>query len=170
MVGSSWESLWKAPVQVRYYESMEKEPSVSSQEGALEVDYLDRVRALQLPEGQYMVCGSAILELLGVRKAGDIDLLVSPALFKELEEKRGWVRNAQYPTTLDTPDHSAGAKQSLDFMKENYTLADLLPNAYIRDGIAFMSLEQLREAKIQLGREKDVHDLQLIDKYTSKNS
>lgn len=134
----------------------------------METNYIERVKALQLPEGQYMVCGSAILELLGIRRAGDIDLLVSPALFEELESERGWVRNPQYPTTLDTPDHSAGAKQSLDFMKENYTLADMLPHAHTQEGIAFMSLEQLREAKIQLGREKDKKDLQLIEEYLAK--
>lgn len=135
----------------------------------MEAEYIQRVRALGLPDGQYMVCGSAILELLGIRKAGDIDLLVSSALFEELETKRGWLRNPQYPTTLDTPDHSAGAKQSLDFMRENYALDDMLPNAHMQDGIAFMSLEQLREAKTQLGREKDLRDLQLIDEYLTKS-
>lgn len=53
-------------------------------------------------------------------------------------------------------------------MKENYTLADMLPHAHTQEGIAFMSLEQLREAKIQLGREKDKKDLQLIEEYLAK--
>lgn len=139
--------------------------NIPRQECAPGNTYIERVKALDLPEGQYMVCGSAILELLGIRNAGDIDLLVTQELFEELESTRGWVRNPQYPTTLDTPDHSAGAKQSLDFMAENYTLADLLPGAHVEEGIAFMSLEQLKEAKIQLGREKDKKDLQLIEEY-----
>jgi hypothetical protein len=127
---------------------------------------LERVRALGMPPGQYMVCGSAILEILGIRQAGDIDLLVSHELFIELETKRGWVRNEKYPTTLDTPDHSAGAKQSMDFMKEDYKLEELLQKAYVYEGIAFTSLGQLREAKVQLGREKDLRDIELIDAYS----
>lgn len=141
---------------------MEEVLTRTPSEGA---DYIERVKALDLPEGHYMVCGSAILELLGLRKAGDIDLLVSSELFEELESKRGWIRNPQYPTTLDMPDHSAGAKQSLDFMKEDYILSEMLPGAHLQDGIAFMSLTQLREAKVQLGREKDQKDIQLIDEY-----
>ncbi|HYE23447.1 MAG TPA: hypothetical protein VEA92_03320 [Candidatus Paceibacterota bacterium] len=130
--------------------------------------YIERVRALGLPEGHYMVCGSAILELFGIRQAGDIDLLVSPDLFSRLESEYGWIRNEKYSTTLDTPDHSAGAKQSLDFMKENPTLEEMLPGAYLQEGIPFMSLDQLKDAKLQLKREKDLRDLQLIDEYCSK--
>lgn len=131
-------------------------------------DYIERVRALGLPEGQYMVCGSAILELLGIRPAGDIDLLVSPELFKKLESEYGWIRNEKYPTSLETPEHLVGAKQSLDFMKENPSLQDMLPGAHIEEDIPFMSLDQLKEAKVQLGREKDLKDIQLIDEYLSK--
>lgn len=133
----------------------------------MQTDYIERVKALGLPAGEYMVCGSAILELLGIRKAGDIDLLVSPALMKELEEERGWIRHPKYPTTVDHPDHIAGAKESLDFMRENYTLAELMPKAFVQDGIPFMSLETLREAKTQLGREKDLKDIALIDGHLS---
>ena len=134
----------------------------------MESDYITRVKALQLPEGQYMICGSAILELLGIRKAGDIDVLVSPELFVELETNRGWVRHPKYPTTIDDPHHTAGAKQSLDFMRENYSLEELLPKAYVQDGVPFMSLQTLKEAKEQLRREKDLRDIQLIDEYLSK--
>jgi hypothetical protein len=131
-------------------------------------ELIAKIRALQLPDGQYMVCGSAILEILGIRKAEDIDLLVSPELFAELEQKRGWARNEKYHTTLENSDRGAGAKQTLDFMKENYTLAELLPKAYVWEGIPIMSLETLREAKVQLGREKDFRDIQLIEAYLSK--
>ncbi len=71
----------------------------------------------------------------------------------------------KHPTTLDNSGRTVGAKQTLDFMKENYTLEELLPKAYWHEGTPFMSLETLREAKVQLGREKDLHDIQLIDEY-----
>jgi len=111
-----------------------------------------------------MVCGSAILDVLGIRKAQDIDILVSPALFIELE-KNGWKRSKRYPTTLEDPQGISGAKQTLDFMKENYSLEQALPLAIYIEGVPFMSLEMLVNAKTQLGREKDLIDIKLIKEY-----
>ena len=115
-----------------------------------------------------MVCGSAILQILGIRPAQDIDLLVSPELFIELKEKRGWKTHPNYQTTIDSPNHDAGAKQTMDFMKQNYTLADILPTAYWYEDIPFMNLEMLIDAKTQLNREKDILDLNLIQKYLAR--
>ena len=133
-----------------------------------DISIISRIRKLDLPEGQYMVTGSAILELLGIRPAQDIDLLVSPELFKELQEKRGWHIHPKYPTSIDNDDQTAGAKQSLDFMRQNYTLKEALPLAYLHDGIPFGSLELLVDAKTQLGREKDLKDIKLIQEYLAK--
>jgi hypothetical protein len=131
-------------------------------------DLISKINKLDLLEGQYMVTGSAILQLLGIRPAQDIDLLVSPELFTELKIKRGWHVNPKYATSLDNADNTGGAKQSLDFMKQNYTLKEALPLAYWYEGIPFMSLEMLVDAKTQLGREKDLRDIQLIQEYLSK--
>lgn len=131
-------------------------------------DIISKIKNLNLPEGQYMVMGSAILQVLGIRSANDVDLLVSPELFLELEEKRGWYVHPKYPTSLDNEDQTAGAKQSLDFMEQNYTLKEALPSAYWYKGIPFGSLEMLVDAKTQLGREKDLKDIQLIREYLSK--
>lgn len=131
-------------------------------------ELISRIKKFDLPEGQYMVTGSAILQLLGIRTAQDIDLLVSPELFTELREKRGWHVHPKYATSLDNAENTGGAKQSLDFMKQNYTLKEALSLAYWYENIPFMSLELLLDAKTQLGREKDLKDIQLIKEYLSK--
>ncbi len=131
-------------------------------------DIISKINKFDLPKGHYMVCGSAILQLLDIRPAQDIDLLVSPQLFAELREKRGWHVHPKYATSLDNADNTGGAKQSLDFMKQNYTLKKALPLAYWHEGIPFMSLEMLVDAKTQLGREKDLKDIKLIQEYLSK--
>jgi hypothetical protein len=131
-------------------------------------DLISKINKLDLPEGHYMVTGSAILQLLGIRPAQDIDLLVSPQLFIELREKRGWHVHPKYATSLDNADNTGGAKQSLDFMKQNYTLKEALPLAYWHKGIPFMSLKMLLDAKTQLERKKDLKDIQLIQEYLSK--
>jgi hypothetical protein len=131
-------------------------------------DVISKIKKLNLPEGQFMICGSAILQLFDIRPAQDIDILVSPELFIELKEKRGWHVHPKYPSSLDNEDKSAGAKQSLDFMKQNYTLEEALKLAYWYEEIPFMGLEMLIDAKTQLGREKDLKDIELIKKYLSK--
>lgn len=130
---------------------------------------INKIKELSLPDGHFIVCGGSLLEVLGIRKAEDIDLLVSPELFSELRDTQGWLKHKKYDTAIVHPENKAEAKQSLDFMKENYTLADLLPTVYIKDGIPFMSLEVLQNAKTQLGREKDTRDLQMIQEYLAKS-
>jgi len=115
-----------------------------------------------------MICGSATLELLGIRPARDIDVLVSPELFEDLKNNRHWQISPKHATTIDEPEHRSGAKKSLDFMRQNYTLEEALKIAYWHEGIPFMSLEMLIDAKTQLGREKDFKDIELIQKYLNK--
>ncbi|MDT8715352.1 hypothetical protein IAI10_01510 [Clostridium sp. 19966] len=38
------------------------------------------------------------------------------------------------------------------------------------DGLPVASLESIKKQKIQLGREKDIRDIRLIDEYVSKTS
>ncbi len=134
------------------------------------MDIFKRIEELNLPKGEYMICGSAILDVLGIREAKDIDILLSPELFLELENKRGWKRHEEHTTSIEHPEHIAGAKQSLDFMKENYTLLEALPLATIINETPFMSLDMLVNAKKQLGREKDLKDIALIEKYLKNKS
>ena len=129
--------------------------------------YILKIKALNLPEGSYMICGSGILEMLGIREAQDIDILVSPELFKNLEEKDGWKRHPKYQTCIEHPEGIAGAKYSLDFMKKDYTLIEVLPKAIMIEGIPFMNLDILIEAKTELAREKDLKDIELINIYLS---
>ena len=131
-------------------------------------DLISKIKSLNLPEGQYMVMGSAILQILGIRQAQDIDLLVSPELFVELKRKHGWHQHPKYPTSIDNEDDTVGAKQSLNFMKQNYTLREALPTAYWYEEIPFENLEMLLDAKTQLGREKDLRDIKLIQEYLKK--
>ena len=130
-------------------------------------DYIQRVKDFNLPEGEFFVCGSAIMDVLGIRKAADIDILVSQKLYDKLEKKDGWKKHPKYNILQDS-NKICGAKVMLDFMKENYSLEDVLPLATFVDGVPFMSLEMLINAKRQMGREKDFSDIKLIEEYLKK--
>lgn len=127
-------------------------------------DYIARVKALNLPDGEFFVCGSAIMDVMGIRKAADIDILVSEKLYEKLENEDGWKKHPKYNILQDS-EKICGAKTTLDFMKENYSLDDVLPLATIVESVPFMSLEMLINAKRQMGREKDFADIKLIEEY-----
>ena len=55
------------------------------------MNIIQKVQKLNLPIGEYVVVGSAILELKNIRPAQDIDLVVSSKLFKDLQYQ-GWKR------------------------------------------------------------------------------
>lgn len=132
-------------------------------------DYIQRVKALNLPEGEFFVCGSAIMDLLGIRKAADIDILVSPRLYEKLEKEDGWKKHHKY-NILQDKDKICGAKVTLDFMKENYSLEEVMPFATVIEGIPLMSLEMLINAKQQMGREKDFADIKLMEEYLNREN
>ena len=57
------------------------------------MDIKKAISQLSLPDGSFMVVGSGLLDTLGIRAAGDIDLLVShdvlvPVLF--MSSSWGW--------------------------------------------------------------------------------
>src|SRR3989344_1720029 len=53
------------------------------------MDIFERVRKAQLPVGDYAVFGSALLDVWGIRRAADLDIIVTPELYEKLR-KDGW--------------------------------------------------------------------------------
>ncbi len=51
-------------------------------------DYIKRVKKLNLPTNEYVVIGSGLLDVLGIRKAVDIDIVASRQLFKKLQKEK----------------------------------------------------------------------------------
>ncbi len=51
------------------------------------MDLISRIKALDLPVGQYIVFGSSVMEMHGIRKAKDIDVVVTQVLYTELKNR-----------------------------------------------------------------------------------
>lgn len=51
---------------------------------------LQKVKNLGLFDKQFVVMGSAVLEMKGIRKAEDIDIIVTKELFETLKKDPGW--------------------------------------------------------------------------------
>ncbi|MEK7109492.1 MAG: hypothetical protein AAB919_03620 [Patescibacteria group bacterium] len=139
------------------------------------MDILTKVKSLGLPDKQFVVMGSAILELKGIRKAGDIDIIVTRQLFEQLRGDPAW----QYKTKLGELggeevsflkkgevevylDIYGGGE--IDFFLSNPTRTEEI------GGIYFASLTNLLEIKSgSWDRPKDREDARLIKEYLTKN-
>ena len=128
---------------------------------------IDKVKALNLPKGSFIVFGSCPLAVAGIREANDIDLLVSEKLFSQLQ-KSGWQEldkgNNDKPLVHDDFE----AHVNWNFSSYKPTLNQLLVTATIIDGIYFASLDEVRKWKMASGRPKDVIDIELINEYLNK--
>ena len=122
---------------------------------------LRELRALSLPEDQYIVVGGGVLALLELRDTEDIDLVVTESLFNQLHDQ-GW-----RPKTR--PNGKPGLKRGvieayLDVNCETFERSTnwLLEHAQVVDGIPAIDLETLAGFKAGYGRPKDLLDLALL--------
>jgi len=129
-------------------------------------EIIEKVKALQLPQGEYIVFGSCPLAVAGLREANDVDMLVSKKLLKELEQ-RCWQQITKASDDKPFTHDVFEAHDAWDFDGYSRTLEQLLATADIVDGIPFASLAEVRAWKEASGRPKDLKDIELIDTHTS---
>lgn len=135
------------------------------------MNIIQKVKALNFPNNEYVVVGSGILEAKGIRETNDIDIVVSPDLFEKCKahsweqvpwtyEKIGqiYLRKAEYELYLDV--------NCKDF---NPTLSELLERAEIIEGIPFASLEDTSNFKRAYGKPKHLRDIELIEQYRKEH-
>ena len=129
-------------------------------------EIIDKVKTLDLPDGQYIVFGSCPLAAAGLRESGDVDMLVTPALKAKLKQS-GWPEidkgGGDTPLVHDVFD----VHDQWNFSSYSPTLEHLLQTAEYYDGVPFASLTEVRKWKAASGRPKDLKDIELIDNYLS---
>jgi hypothetical protein len=125
-------------------------------------EIVEAVRALNLPEGSFVVFGSCPMALANLREAGDIDMLVAPEVFEQLA-RQGWAPTHKgkddNPLTKDVFE----AHQNWNFSKYKPSLEHLKKTATIYESIPFAALDEVRKWKAASGRPKDLVDVALID-------
>lgn len=120
----------------------------------------DRIRALKLARGSYVVISGAVLEMYGIRDTNDIDIIVDQPTYDMLRA-RGW-KEFVHDDGKRLLTHG-GYCVMRQWMGRD--LNDLLERAVMRNGICVMSLDDLVECKTRLGRRKDMADIRLITQY-----
>jgi hypothetical protein len=134
------------------------------------MDVISRIKALNLPIGKYIVFGSSVMEVHGIRKAKDVDLIIDQDLYKELK-RRGWKRHWFFKRVLVCKALKKDGNEAFTHIKwKNYRVEndELIGNAEVIDGVPFMRLEEYLKYKKCLPRMKDKRDVTLIEEYLAK--
>lgn len=127
------------------------------------------VKELSLPDDSFVVFGSCPMALAGLREAGDIDLLVSEAVYADLQN-RGWKVLVKGDKDRPVTHGPFEAHSSWAFSSHNPSLAQLLETATVVSGVPFASLAHVKKWKQSSGRPKDLVDIQMIDAYLVANN
>jgi len=136
---------------------------------------LEKINSLGLPSKQFVVMGGAVLELKGIRKAGDIDIIVTDELFETLKKNPAWTYVSEVGSLgnvqVESLENHAGVSVyrriygggTIDFFLKN-------PDKYEEiEGVYFASLSNLLEIKSgSWNREKDKRDVELIKAYLAR--
>lgn len=132
------------------------------------VNVFEEIEKLKLPSEEFVILGSGILAALGIRESNDIDILATPGLFARLKTEGGWKYEVVEIGGTPREKLTSGlAEVFKDFRWQGGSMSpeEGIASAVQIRGINFLPLERLREIKVQMGREKDVRDVALIDKY-----
>ncbi len=125
------------------------------------IDILKKLKELDLPKGHYALGSSGVLVLNGIKEfANDLDIDVDVELFEDFLDKgfSYWVYPYKNRKIIDLSDDI----QLICMDKIDLTAVEE------KNGVSLYSVKYVREFKKDLGREKDLKDIELIDKWLSR--
>ena len=130
------------------------------------MEIFKRIEKFNLPYGQYAVFGSALLDVWGLRKANDLDIIVTPELYQKLKGD-GWQEQQGHGFTfLIKEDANVSTVQAKatdgDYFPDRL---QLIKEAVEINGFPFVRAEEVIACKTAYGREKDLKDIKLLTDY-----
>lgn len=128
------------------------------------MDIIQKIKKLNLPIGEYVIIGSGLLGVLGIREAHDIDIAVTKDLHKKLMDTGEWEKQERWGKIFLKKDVFEIIPE-LQWDAYDTTTEKAIKEATIIDGVPFTNLDELIKFKIASGRGKDLEDLVLIEKY-----
>lgn len=133
------------------------------------MDIIQKIKELNLPKNQYVVIGSGILDILGIRKANDIDLSVTKSLHQKLRDTGEWEEFERYGKIFLKKDVFE-VNGELNWDKYETTTEEAVKTSLVVDDVPFLNLEETIKFKTASGRKKDLKDIELIKKYYEKSN
>ena len=134
------------------------------------MDIFSRVKKFKLPTGQYAVFGSALLDVWGLRKAADLDIIITPELYQKLK-KQGWEeRQAHgFPMLVKDDANVTPVQDKPTDGDYNPDRLQLIKEAIRIKGVPFVKVEEVIACKKAYNRPKDWQDIKLLEDYLSKS-
>lgn len=129
------------------------------------IDFIKAVKQLGLNSSEYIVIGSGILGILDIREVNDIDLVVSKNVFQKYEQSNQWTKKHFEDGTYYLLNDLYEIGLDWDSQNAMPNLLELKNDQLVIRGIPFISLQKLKSWKLKKGREKDLIDIKLIDRY-----
>lgn len=133
------------------------------------MNIIERVKKLNFPLGEYVIIGGGILDVLGIRATNDVDAAVTPKLFKELQATGEWEEEVKHNKVFLKKD-DVDINPDISWSEYPTTNEEAIASATVIDGVPFLNLGELKRFKTASGREKDLADLVLIEKYQSDDT
>lgn len=121
-------------------------------------DILEKLEELNLPSNEYWILAGSSLVMHQIKEETcDIDMGCTKELFDIFIEKGFKVKE------WEDGGRSINLTEEIEIFKEwNVTNIELI------NGFPVASLESIKEHKLELGREKDLKDIELIDSFLAK--
>ena len=133
------------------------------------MDIFKKIKELNLPLGKYAVISGASLSARGIRDAYDIDIIVSPDVFRALKESGKFKEKLFSDGTISLSKDCYEISDKFTVSGKDLVPLDVIKNADIIGGFPFSNLRDELIFKTTFGREKDIKDVELIKKYLLGN-
>jgi len=124
--------------------------------------HLNELEALSLPKGKYAIFGSGPLAIRGIRESNDIDIIVKLELWQKLVEKYADKQVNEKLISIGNIEIYKSWKPWFENVNE------LIEQAEEINGLPFVKLDYVLQWKKEMGREKDLRDVELINKNLEK--
>lgn len=122
-------------------------------------NFIERVQKLNLPLDQVVVIGSGLLDVLGMRRARDVDLVVSRAVFDKLRQTAGYQLNYK----ADQPYLTFEDYEIWTDWGSEYSFEVLQASATTIDGVMFVNKDILIEKKLSRSLPRDIKDVEMLE-------
>jgi hypothetical protein len=134
------------------------------------MDIFKKLAELNLPLGEYVLVGSGPLAARGIREANDLDIAVTPKLFKQLLGSKRYQEADGGNGKLFSEADKVEIISKLEWDAYPTSVAEAIKTADIINGYPFLNIAETIKFKKALGREKDFRDIELLADYQRKSA
>lgn len=133
------------------------------------MDTRSKLADIGLTQDNSVVIGSGILSALHLRASNDIDIVVPEAEYSRLADNKQFTKSQNHGREI-LADELFEIDTSWGVLGKNQTFDDLQKQSLVIDGVCYITIEFLLAVKKSWllddeVRQKDIDDVELIEKY-----